>query len=93
MTIKLVPEQPETPLQTEEQARAYLYNLHTPALDDLRSRLRTMKTSELVGLMANVEFIANAVCTSSEQRVNDESIMAAILAVSDEIDRRVPIPG
>lgn len=93
MAIKLVPDvEPDT--MTEDQARAYLIALRTPKLDAFRVRVKTMKTSELIGCYANVEHVAVSVCDFPDKPsdADQEALMAGLLAVTEEIDRRLPIP-
>lgn len=94
MTLKLVPDDiPET--ITEDQARVYLNALRTPALEAWRSAIRTMRTSDLLGVAGNSELLAHKL-TIALPLANDrdqEILMAAMLALYEEIDRRIPIPA
>lgn len=91
----------QTPLPdemiTEEQARAYLRALSTPRLDAFRAKIPTLKTSELIGCSIDPGHVASVVCvtpiTAAQPTDDDrEALMAAMLAIGDEIDRRIPIP-
>lgn len=92
MALKLVPDEDET--ITEDQARAYLLALSTPPLEAWRVSVRTLKTSDLLGLAGNPELLAYKLTVSlppASER-DQEILMAAMLALSEEIDRRIPIP-
>jgi hypothetical protein len=95
--------QPVAPTQipdemiTEEHARAYLRALSTPRLDAFRAKIPTLKTSELIGCSIDLGHVASVVCitpiTAAQPTDDDrEALMAAMLAIGDEIDRRIPIP-
>lgn len=97
--MKLIPDDVGAPNKlldqgSADQARAYLLQVSTPALDNFRTQMKAIKTSELLSLMANPELVTNALGFTEEAftTAQQEAFMAALLAVADEIDRRIPIP-
>ena len=91
MTLKLVPDE-EQPM-TEDQVRAYLMQISTPMLDAFRVKTRSMRTSELIGLMGNPETLATLVGITTMNDEAQEIFMAGMIALANELDRRVPVPG
>ncbi len=97
MSLKLIPDdvQPAVDLPPDvDQARAYLLALSTPTLDGFRKQVKTLKTSELLILMGDPKSVAQALALSMQVATpaDQEVFMAALLALGDEIDRRIPIP-
>lgn len=95
MAIKLVPDEVEADAElTEDQVREYLAKLSTPKLVAFRAHVLSMKTSELIGCMSNPDQVAGVISTGAIFSDEDkEAAMAAMLAIADEIDRRMPIPS
>lgn len=96
MPISLVPESTPTPANeemSEDAARAYLASLRGEKLDAFRVQVGKLRTSEIVMLSTRPDLAFHAVGepTADELR-NNQLVMAAILALGDELDRRVPVP-
>lgn len=84
---------PSFETMTEDQAREYLSNVHSPGLDEVRARLGALKTSELLAWAGNPGLFADTIRTDATTEHEMHMLMLAVmLAVSDEIDRRIPIP-
>lgn len=76
------------PSEEDAKARAVLEAIHDPQLDDLRANVKHMPTSNLIrALKGKLVFETILGEPKTEQRWQ-----AGMLAVSDEIDRRIPIP-
>jgi len=76
----------------ESEAREYLANQTSPKLDAFRATLRTERTSNLIAYYTSPEALLNLV---DDSFLSDEEvkllIAAAVVAVGDEIDRRIPM--
>lgn len=98
MSFKLIPDTDPATTQevdtiSEDDARVYLTNLSTPMLDALRVKAHEMKTSELLGVMGNAEMLMMILGLSDINAAGaHEVFMAGMLALADEIDRRIPVP-
>lgn len=97
MPLSLVPPdgapspEPDIEEMPEEEARAFLMSLKGERLDAFRIKVPTMRTSELIAHYSHPEIIAHMVMDSTtDERRNQQVTMAAVLAVADEIDRRIP---
>lgn len=90
---------------TEAEVRQALAAVHTPRLDELRAAVPKMSTSELLVLLMNGEALVDRLDEDGEYdpksgpptfkytRKEEELIgAAALLAITDEIDRRIPVP-
>ncbi len=71
---------------TEAENRTWLSTMSTPKLDAFRKQLRSFSTSELVLYLIGPRTL-NALFSG-----DPNVIKAAMLALCDEIDRRVPVP-
>lgn len=98
--LTLVPPDPATHVppptidqMTEEQARAYLMSVRSPLLDGLRARVVKMKTSELIAWLANPQITSELIAEDSNEQTHEALLTAAMLAIADEVDRRIPIPA
>lgn len=73
-----------------EAARARLEAIRSESLDDLRNAIEEIPTSQLVVMLA----VGNVPLTDEEERLPQEAmhliVVAGLLAISDELDRRVP---
>lgn len=81
----------------EDQAREMFTAIHTPELDKLREDVKTMRTSELIVLIAHADQVEKRVFDDDDldRYSRDEEYLllaAAMLAVGDEVDRRFPRP-
>lgn len=85
----LVPSAAEQIALDETKVREMLASLHAPWLDEWRTRVTTMRTSELL-IACNPEVIAEMCRTQPD--ADEKAVAAALIAVADEIDRRIPIP-
>lgn len=90
---------------TEAETRQALAAVRSPKLDELRTALPKTRTSELLGLLMNAEALVERLDEDGENdpksgpptfkytRQQDElRAVAAMLAITDEIDRRIPVP-
>jgi hypothetical protein len=97
MTLKLVPDAEAPPALDQmdgEQLRAHFNTLHTERLDFIRANVRTMKTSEIIALLANPMIVAHNVCDETNPNEDHDAVtVAATIALADELDRRVPVPS
>jgi hypothetical protein len=80
-----------------DEARQMLQTVKYPQLDEVRSSVRTMLTSELIGHVAHPGGLEKRLFATDAQdklTVYDEQLImaAAIMAIGDEIDRRIPRP-
>ncbi len=94
---------PETETDmTEEELRAWISELRSPKLDAFRTRLRSERTSTLlayqsgdnpyiVGLVE--ELLTEPGIELLEGEADTIMIAAVTIAINDELDRRIPIPG
>lgn len=74
--------------EEDAKVRAVLEAIHDPQLDDVRANVKHMPTSNLIrALKGKVVFEAILGEPKTEQRWQ-----AGMLAISDEINRRIPIP-
>lgn len=81
---------------TETEARMVVAGMTTPALTAFRARVPAMATSQLVGILAGNDELLDAIAESIG--VDDDTpeadtkglLAAAFLAVSDELDARIP---
>lgn len=98
--LTLVPPEPgSTPRRSlegmnEEQMREYLNSVQSVRLDELRESLRTMRTSELLVWFTNPAVVAGTLGQDTDATEPQELqllVAAAMLALSDEIDRRLPV--
>lgn len=92
--------------EAEVNAREALAKVHTPKLDELRTAVPKMRTSELLGLIVNAEALIDALGGVEVLNEDDpgppkfkytraeEALIAAaaLLALGNEIDRRIPVP-
>lgn len=87
--------------EQERIAEAHLANLRSfsyPKLDQFREDIRKRKTSDLLSYLGQTEAMTqifdDAPDDLSEQHAEavQKRVLAAIIAVYDEIDRRIPIP-
>lgn len=67
-----------------------------PALDELIDRLPTLPTSSVVGYMCDPDALASLLRVAPSYPVSTRDsiayMSAAMIALQDEIDRRIPIP-
>lgn len=78
--------------EAERQLRAVVADIHDPVLDAFLARIPTMKTSDLIGFMADASALAKNLCMAMHPAEDALHIgLAAIFAIKDEIDRRFPI--
>ncbi len=88
---------------TREQARQMLLSVKDPKLDAFRGSLRAMQTSELISYIAHPGQVDSKLFDDSGPpsfsrlekygSADEQMIMgAALMAVGDEIDRRIPRP-
>ncbi len=89
---------------TEDEVRAWLNELHTPKLDAFRTRLRSERTSALLVFqrgdepiiattMAEIRDEAKAELEAIGEDADQIALIAVLVAIGDELDRRIPIPG
>lgn len=89
----------------DEEARAAIAAIRSPGLDALRARIPTMRTSEIIATMVGADLIVDACADPDEEEATapprpprytrDEHVAiwaAGIHALSDELDRRIPVP-
>lgn len=85
-------------MMTEAETREALTKVHAPKLDELRAAIPKMRTSELLGLLLNAEALVDILDDGGADpfkytKEQDTLIgAAALLALGDEIDRRIPVP-
>jgi hypothetical protein len=85
LMMKLTAQQSD---EEDAKVRAVLEAIHDPQLDDIRASVKHMPTSNLIrALKGKAVFEAILGEPKTEQRWQ-----AGMLAVSDEIDRRIPTP-
>jgi len=87
---------------TADQARQMLQSVKTPKLDELRRELRGLRTSELIGYIAHPGSLDKKLFVDDgppgdrldRYTGHDEQLImgAAVMAVGDEIDNRIPRP-
>jgi hypothetical protein len=76
------------PSEEDAKDREVLEAVHDPQLDDLRAYVKHMPTSNLIrALKGQLVFETLLGKPKTKQRWR-----AGMLAISDEIDRRIPIP-
>ena len=93
------------PVSTMTEARQGLANVHSPKLDTLRADISKMATSRLLGLLVITEALDELLDEDGpydpksgfpkhKHTVKQETVIvaAAVLAISDEIDHRIPVP-
>ena len=89
---------------TEDEARRALAEVRSPKLDELRAKLSTTRTSELIMLLAHPKTLTARLDEDGpydprsgppkfKQTLDEAAVIAAAAAMSiaDEIDRRVPV--
>ncbi len=74
-------------ITNEDQARAYLLKFTTPRLEAWRAEVRAAPTSKLFAAIMQPETVATAIDCEDQA-----PFMAAMLAIADEIDLRIPVP-
>ena len=95
-------------MMTESEARKALAEVRAPKLDTLRANIPKMSTSGLLGLLINTEALHDLLdedgshvpksgppkFPTHKYTMEEEAMIvaAAAIAISDEIDRRIPIP-
>ena len=72
----------------EAETRAALTNVHSPKLYALRAAIPKMRTTELIGLIVHPEILVDML----DEDASSAYGAAALLAITDEIDRRIPVP-
>jgi hypothetical protein len=75
-------------MMNEAETRAALANVHAPKLDELRAAIPKMRTSELLGLIVHAEGLVDML----DDGATDIHAAAALWAIANEIDRRIPVP-
>jgi hypothetical protein len=87
----------------EAKAREELSNVHSPKLDALRTNVLKMRTSELLALVVNDESLDDQLNEDGpydpktgpmfKYTVKEMAVItaAALIAIFDEIDRRIPV--
>lgn len=76
------------PSKEDAEARAVLEAIHDPRLDDLRASVKHIPTSNLIRALKGQWFFEMLLGKPKTK----QRWQAGMLAVSDEIDRRIPIP-
>ncbi len=74
----------------ETELRRAAHAVSIPKLEELRGRVRTMRTSDLIGYLINPQMMHGLIAT--EEGEEEMHLVAAVLTLTDEIDRRVPVP-
>lgn len=94
----------QTPAMTEAEARQALADVRSPKLEALRADIPKMVTSKLLGLIVHSEALAEMLedgpydpktgPPTYKYTVDEETVIvgAALQAIGDEIDRRIPVP-
>lgn len=82
---------------TEAESRRMLAAVTTPALEKLRIDVRAMRTSEIVLGLGHSQELSKRLLTDEDldkYGAADEMLImgAAIVALGDELDRRIPRP-
>jgi hypothetical protein len=82
---------------TEAEVRKVLEGLKTPTLDRLRENVRQMRTSAILELTTTPSKLIQRLDLSPSPFGNNAQqeqaiVAAALLTLTDEIDRRIPIP-
>lgn len=76
------------PSEEEAKRRAILEAIHDPRLDDLRANVKHIPTSNLIRALKG-QWVFETLLGKPKTK---ERWAAGLLAVADEIDRRIPIP-
>jgi hypothetical protein len=78
--------------QTQEEVRAFLKNIQHPKLNAFRKTMTTQPFSSLISWVANPQAI---MAMFEDKNIGDDQFevvcAAAMLAISDELDRRMPV--
>lgn len=67
-----------------------LREFSTPSLDKLRADLCEMPLSHLISMLTHPAPIARRLCSGIDATRDQQSMAAATIAITDEIDRRFP---
>jgi hypothetical protein len=88
--------------EIDDKTRQALTAVHSPKLDTLRAALPEMRTSTLIGLLTNADILVDRLDEDGpydpkagpQYKYTEEQqtliATAAVLAIGDEIDRRIP---
>jgi len=81
----------------EEEVRQMFGAITAPTLAAFRTQIRSMRTSEIIGLIVSSNVLAQKLLADDDLdtfNAQDEQLImaAALLALGDEIDRRIPRP-
>lgn len=99
-----VPEEPSLLELPENELRAKISALNSPALSKLRANVRVARTSVLISWFMNPAQILDDLCVAefgkrmvdldrAQAKRIDAVLAGTALAIGDEIDRRIPVPA